>query len=378
MTRFNIKPASFFFVAILCLSALMFWHSYQPSARYSTIIGNETSRAKFDCIYNSQTQTEDPADILIFGSSRAGSYFDDRFISRWVSEFSGEPTYVQNLNVAGGDISLSYIFLKEYLEKNNPDIVYVEVLRIKPQVSLIPYVNRAFSSTADWDTTNDLLRDFEDNRSLFFRAADMFRVMIDKTDKYLSKLLVREYSITVKNPEACIRNEMIKTVKNIDVDASKKRFSALYKREVENLIQNAKSANAIRRETNLPRRERALKRHREKMGKAWETAEPKGWDYDTDMAKRQLYYFEKLEELTAEKGVELVYFRPYGLFDAEYTANLIEKYEGVFGADIIYPPYDMAKLAYPYYVDPNHAGKQSRRAFALWLTEDIMTRTGKF
>lgn len=372
------KLSSAFFIGILCLASLIIWHSYQPAARYSTIIGNEASRKKFDCIYNSQTQVEESADILIFGSSRAGSYFDARIISRWASEYSGDTVYTQNLNVAGGDISMSYIFLKEYLEKNQPDIVYVEVLRVKPQVSLIPYLNRAFSSTADWETTNDLLRDFDDGRSVVFRLADMFRVMIDKTDKYISKILVREYSVNVQNTEACIRNKASAKFSSANSKTSKKKFQTLYKRNLSALEAEHTNASNIRIETNLPRRERALKKHKKKVGTDWEAKSPQGWDYDTESAKRQLHYYKKIADLSAEKGVELVYFRPYGLYDSEYGADFIANYETQFENEIIYPPYNISKLAYPYYVDPNHAGKQSKRVFALWLVEDMLTRTGKF
>lgn len=372
------KISNFFFALILCLGAFMIWHSYQPSARYETIIGKEISRKKFACIHNSQTQVEGPADVLIFGSSRAGSYFDDRILSRWVSDFSGDISYVQNMNVAGGDVSLSYQFLKEYLEKNDPDVVYAEVFRIKPQVAIIPYLNRAFSSTADWDMTTDLLHDFDDGRSGLFRVADMFRVIIDKADKYISKVLVREYDISVKNPKACVRNSSIKEQTDFDKEKSKRRFAALYERELTALNEKASIADTLREETNLPQRERVLKKYRDKIGPNWESTAPEDWGYGTDPAKRQLYYYKKMKELTDEKGVKLVYFRPYGLFESEFTPDFIDAYERLLGSDIIYPPYNISKLAYPYYVDPNHAGKGSQRAFALWLSEDILNRTGKF
>jgi len=356
----------------------MMWQSYQPAARYSNIIGQQASRAMFECIHNIQTQVEEAPDIVIFGSSRAGSYFNDRLLSRWVSEFSGEPKYVKRLNIAGGDISLTYLFLKEYLEKNELEIAYVEALRIKPQVSLIPYTNRAFSSTADWKLTTELARNYDDNRSGFFRVADMFRVMIDKADKYLSKLLVREYVINVQNDEACIRNKNIEDMAFKDTSTAKQRFARAYNRELSALMKNAGKANKLRKETNIRRRERALKRFRDKVGPNWETAVPENWEFDTDPAKRQLYYYKKIVELSEEKGFKLVYFRPYGLFDAEYVPAQVETYQTLLGSDIIYPPYDISKLAYRYYMDPNHAGSQSKRILALWLTEDILTRSGEF
>jgi len=325
-----------------------------------------------------QSQREVPADVIIFGSSRAGSYFDHRLLTRWATEFSGEAINVQNLNVAGGDVSLSYIFFKEYLEENSPEMVYVEVFRVKPQVSLMPYLNRAFSSTADWDMTTDLLIDFDDGRNGAFRLADTLRVMVDKTDKYISKALVKEYSISVEESVNCIRNAPFEPENYIDASTAKKRFNGLYKREIAAVRKNIKSAASIRKKENIARRERAIKRYKDNLGADWESHDPADWDYNSNMAKRQLYYYEKMSRLAAEKNVKLIYFRPYGLYEPEFTPELISRHEDILGSEIIIPPYNVSKLSYPYYVDPNHAGKQSKRLFALWLTEDFLTRSGKF
>ena len=378
MFKLNFHFKNVFLVAVLFLGSLMIWQSYQPSSRYSTIIGNEKIRQKFDCIYNLQTQKEKPADIIILGSSRAGSYFDHRIISRWATEYSGDPLDVHNLNIAGGDVSLSYLFLKEYLEKNSPEIVYVEVYRIKSQLSLLPYVNRAFSSTADWDMTNDLLIDFDDGRRGAFRVADTMRTMVDKTDKHISKVLVNKYPVSVGESKACIRNGMIRNDNYVNEAVARKKFDSLFKRELEVMQENEATAEKRRKKTNLAKRERAIEKYKAALGPNWESQPPSDWEYGTNAAKRQLYYYKKISELASQKNIKIVYFRPYGLNDSEYTTDLIKEHEALFDAEIIYPPFDLMKFAYPYYVDPNHAGIPTHRMFALWLTEDILTRLGKF
>ena len=362
----------------------MVWHSYTPKSRYSTIIGGEASRAKFHCLYNSGAGLEDTADILIFGSSRTGSSINDKLVSRLATDYSGESVLVKNMNIAGGDISMSYMFLKEIIESNSaPDMVYVEILRVKRQVSLIPYLNRAFSSSADWSLTADLLRNYDDGRTGLFRLADFFQVIIDKNDKYISKLLVRKNAIVVDHPNACKfldRAKVDEFLNNPSLQNATNRYGRFEKakrREFQALAKQRREAAKIRRIDNIKRRERAIKRHNQALGKNWESLPPENWGYDSPESQRQLYYYQAISKLCRENNIDLIFFRPYGLREPEHDPNMIGKYEDLFEGEILSLPYRTAKLTFPYYVDPNHSGKQTERIIAFWLTEDILARRSK-
>jgi len=371
---------------ILCISVIAsclfaVGHSYSHSARYSTIIGSQGVRAKLECIHDVNSGIEDSADVLIFGSSRTGSMFKDKVLTRVATEYSGQSTLVKNLNIPGGDVSLSYQFLKEYLQNNPaPEVVYTEVMRVKQQVSHVSYINRAFSSLSDWDLTNDLLKNTNDGRSSVFRVADFSKVMIDKNDKYLSKLLVTKHKVKVSVEEPCkyftreVTDGFQEKAIKLDAVRRQKKFENRFARIVEDTISQKSKAVSIRKETNSKAQERALKRHRTKTGKDWENKPAEDWGYDSAEAQRQLYYYQKISDLSKTYGFKLVLFRPYGLYEPEHDADKLKQYEAMFEHDILSPPYDFVKLSFPYYIDPNHVGRQSSSLFAYWLAEDIVER----
>lgn len=373
-------------IVLACSFSVVF--SYMPNTRFATIDEGEGRRLLFGCLQARISGKVDSPNILFFGSSRSGPFISRPLTSEIVSKFSQKEIVVTNFGITDGDPSLSYEFLELYLKNNPaPQIVYFEVLRIKKQSGTRSYLNRAFSSVASWSLTRNILLDHDDGRAGVFRGADFLSVIIDKQDKFLTKLLTREFAVSIDlkaeniwNKYGCSisKSPVYRDVtKNIRIDNQQKGLR-IAKASFETQLRKLSETRPVSTKKPVSKAARNKLRVKTKyidsLGENWESMNPHDWGFSTDAAKREIYYYKKALKLANDYGFKLVFFRPYGLREPEVSSRQVESFQSLTGGEVIIPPYNLAKLSFPYYQDPNHMGGRSKPAMSHWLAIDALKR----
>lgn len=369
-----------FLTLVACLGSFVL--SYKPEIAFATSDDVQGRRAKFNCIYSYVHGHRDAQDVLIFGSSKAAPMTSVEILKILSDQHSPETdVQIKNLSMTDGDVSLSYDLLFHYLKNNPaPKVVYFEVLKVQEQSSVVPYINRAFSSVASWEVASALPSSSRGQGRFGLEWADFLRFSIDKQDKFLTSLMSQKIPLAVSSNNTCRDLEMAKYKRfrsNNAPQSLQQTLNLLDRRlntEVERLSKlDAKKIDSRKKGRGKFRAE-VKYAHMRKLGDNWKTRPAFDWKIDKPEGQRDLVYYRKLVELSQDYDFDLVFFRPYELLEPKVDSTQVELFESTVGADVLVPPFELAELAYPFYADPNHMGGMSKPVMSYWLAQDLIPR----
>jgi len=379
-----------FLIFVILVLLVFFAGSFSQAARYT--LSDKVRGGVLACLKKTIYESDDKAEALIFGSSRMKFAFSSLDASRVATNILGEPVLFQSVGLAGPNYTVSLQLLREYLDNRPaPKIMYVEVPRLKSVKTEISYLNPATPAVANWKFHHNFFKIFKSEMNTITALSATKNILIQKIDLNISHSIVRRNRQTRKKDRTCnfVRTSSLEKFtkrnnKQVQKQTNKRdpanALTRLMRIELGKLrkVQSEEQAAAYRQEHHRPLFQFSRAVYLQEYAESWENGRAPAWSFETSHGKFQIAYARELVDFARKNNIEIVFIRPYSMFDNEIPSEQLTKYSELVGADTIAMPYDLVKLSFLYYKDGAHPGPKTQRAQSIWLVDDFNKRRNNF